>query len=400
MRITPIEYTEATRVLFRNWLRVLDPSAFAVAAFIFDKTYGWSKPNEVITYKQFAEGIACSQRTIQRALKSLVEQKVLQATPSGKAGCLTVRYQLNLEWNMLKLSKARAAQMQDAHNKVRPALAIPKPKKEVEGGIGQNDLGRKERKEKARVSPPQTPPLPKEKEKKESSLAEVPSSNRLGGSPQSKMDEIRSKSRSRFERAKEHGGMDSANSNHLEVLWGEACREHFDGVRLFPWQVKEKAQVMRVRKVFLSNGGSSAKFLALMQWSLKHWHQMTRIEFAWMKSPPPPPFPAIMFWVKWVDRFSQRMQRGFVVQAPLAAGEAAVPEGVLKKRRQQLLLLDKQIRERQTKLLQVTPEEVEARVSRFRRTPIVAEGVDASPTVKGLKGAVAVIRKLKFREDE
>ena len=86
----------------RRWMRLLSPAEFKVLVLIFDRTIAWGRSSERISMREFVDGrgnytqgTGMSVRTIQRALRNLIEQRIVIA--ELRTGAPTL-FTINLNW--------------------------------------------------------------------------------------------------------------------------------------------------------------------------------------------------------------------------------------------------------------------------------------------------------------
>lgn len=159
-----------------------------------------------------------------------------------------------------------------------------------------------------------------------------------------------------------------ATMTNIESIWVSACRKHLN-IFPMPWRVAEKSMVKKLKARLETNGQTPGQFIELLEWSVQHWVDMRSSAFAWMTDSPPPAMPSIPFFVRWVERFMEYMQRPALLAANTKRAEHTQ---AMVRQRQKLKELDAQVRAKEEKLrslkpvAHVTPEAVASRVNRFR----------------------------------
>lgn len=122
--ILPSDTEELRKVIERQWSVALSLSEYRVLMMVFDRTMGWGKVWEKITYRQFIDGVqggdgtvwhcgtGLTPATVSKCLSSLTEMRLLFRNDKGK-------YSINQAWTpmMKEPKKVRSAE---------PTLAMPR----------------------------------------------------------------------------------------------------------------------------------------------------------------------------------------------------------------------------------------------------------------------------------
>ena len=124
----PVFYRDWHELVIRNWAAELTGNELSVVFFVLDRTLGWGKEWEVITYPQLTDGVKSRDgkiicrglkmgaATARRVMVSLVEKGVILREEI----CGGYKYSLNYEWDMKEPKNKK---------QVNKGLATPKGSK-------------------------------------------------------------------------------------------------------------------------------------------------------------------------------------------------------------------------------------------------------------------------------
>ena len=78
-------YTQIPNAYLDKLMYQLSPAENLVMLFIMRKTFGWQKQSDIISYSQIQKGTGLSRPTVSKALKGLIQNNLINATPAGKS---------------------------------------------------------------------------------------------------------------------------------------------------------------------------------------------------------------------------------------------------------------------------------------------------------------------------
>jgi phage replication O-like protein O len=94
MRIPPPNYTQTPNALFDYWLPLLKEVEVKVLFVIARKTFGWHKQKDVISLSQLSKLTGCTETNVSKAVKSLIQKRIVRKQVTGKIGTQETTYEL------------------------------------------------------------------------------------------------------------------------------------------------------------------------------------------------------------------------------------------------------------------------------------------------------------------
>lgn len=331
----PTVYRDLSRTIIRQWIRIVNPYEFTLLMFIFDRTIGWGKNWEGITWNHFMngvrsddgecynEGTGMPRATLAKMLKSLQARGFIETRP-GPSG--TVRYALAFSRaprtdDMFRTSTKKFT---DDSSEAGPRLRTPKAKgvaarvncdddtevpaiqrttsiwgrgsttetlkstTETRGSIS-GTLRDSEIKE---VSP-----------KKETDVKPNPADSATVLSEILKKSDLNAQGRIAGILAN-----DNASKEDLAHLYHMTWLAFFPNAPYVMPKEKDMSALRSYAIRFRKNPANKLPFAQFLRWTLECWHMVVRQNFSWMANMPE--LPNVFFLVKhstdFEDSFSHR----------------------------------------------------------------------------------------------
>ena len=316
-------------VIERQWCGELSVSQQAVLRFVTDRTIPWNKEWEIITLRQFLEGIVSkagevihkgirlSKRAIQYALKELVEQGYILKREVSRWGRLVNQYAINLERLNMALptpkkdrTKAAASLLPQRRQDMGISEAPKDTTLELQSGEIDEDVWVQE------VHPSSATVAPynstKETVKNFSKNRERESAP-FGKRVLEKVEEARERYRFALKRKSQR----HLSNYSIEAAWKASMLENWESVRILSFTGKDHGNAKRL---FKDLGKETISFL---EWCVSNWHLVRRAKFSKSKTLEYPDYPDFGFLFAFrhafVDVWNERHYHERLANHPKAA---------------------------------------------------------------------------------
>lgn len=311
----PVYYRDCHRKITREWMPHMTPAAFAVLNFIFDRTLGWSKESEIISYKQIAEGVTVggitychgtglSVRTIAEALPELSETGFITRQPlTGGA----FRYSINFQFNpMLKQSKKGT--IQAANGLKLPRERAPRPI-----GFGDDPHANSAYPPMQELHTPHANSAYKEEQKKEVEKERVAEGDASAVPVQETTAFAIGRANADCAERGKHKTVEALNAvkasiPQLQIVVQAAWADTFVDVPCCSFKQREWLILTGVQKRW----EGAEPFTRFLDWSVRLWRYICDSHFSTLKQKPE------FFDVGFFARFSDGFQRAWLAKAEIA----------------------------------------------------------------------------------
>lgn len=315
---SPSLHRDWFRVLHRQWKPALSHVEYAVAMMVFDRTLGWGKDWEGITYEHFIGGVwardgklihpgtGFKRKAVAKALASLIKKGALRTQPS-EVHTQMIEYSLNYEWIPdMKLTvpkRFRENQFPQSPQPVslKPQTSFPKKLKEEEKEDGTKQTTSAD----AELAKPGEQKI----ETDFKNETAIPEQVDVVGDALLRLNS---------EHAQRHAARLEKNElgrAELMAIWQRAFTETFQQSLCVPLKVKDIGALRSYGKRWQGAsvaGESSVTFGAFVDWSVRNWKVVLDTEMQWCKQPPA--LPAPLFLV----RFGEHFERAFAARDAVA----------------------------------------------------------------------------------
>lgn len=292
----PVEFREWFKILFRVWRPAMSPNQFLTALFVFDRTAGWGKEWEIITHKQFLEGVVgskdgktyagglrMSKNTLLSSLEWLKENGILRQRPEGARSA----YALNYEWNPEQtetMALARPKRLQTLQtDPEKGANFEPSEGAKIEPSMGANFEPKEENGEMLRQKGKGNPT--------DSRRADPELTEKLG----------QAKAKGKASRKAKIIAWETTSA--LKA-WHDLCRDLQPTLQHLATTDTDGVILHRYGKRWIKAGRTTEEWLSYLEWVIVRWTGIRSDQFDWMKASSPG-VPSIRFFVRFSDRFEQ-----------------------------------------------------------------------------------------------
>lgn len=322
---SPSLHRDWFRVLHRQWKPALSHVQFAVVEMVFDRTLGWGKEWEYITYEQFIEGVwtadgkvihpgtGYQRRAVAEALVSLLKRGVIRRIKTTKKAA--VCYALIFEWipdMNIPLPKRLREPKVEPEKPVSKYLLEPSlvsfrnnlsiPRKLKEEGIEEG------RKLTTSANAELAKPEESENEKIETNFKTAKRVDTVGDALSQLTSEHSHRHSARLQKRE-------LGRSELMSIWQRAFVETFQQSLCVPLKAKDIGALRAYSKRW--QGASVANkdtltFGAFVDWSIRKWKVVLDTEMQWCKQPPALPAPLFLI------RFGEHFERAFAARDAIA----------------------------------------------------------------------------------
>jgi hypothetical protein len=308
--------------LMRSCAIHLSGSQLSVTMFIFDRTYGWGKTSEVITYDHFLNGIPSddpekpyagplkmARATLTAALSELIEMGLVMTEKMPNRGL--IKYGINTEWvppvpkkNKSQGKPKRSKELQNQQTSVdstsskielEPVQKLDCSSSEIELGSVQK-LALKKSKEKNRK-------VKKGKGRTPEPLAHAESL------PEESIEERIARASSANAAAR-RSCLLKWSSVSASVAWEDAIARFWPDEPRFTTIKAQGYALHHYGKKWIGagSGRTVASWLEYLDWVVSRWSIVRAEHFGWMHDGSPA-VPAIGFFVKFAAKFEQAYEQ-------------------------------------------------------------------------------------------
>lgn len=324
-------YTMAMQWLVRDRSASLTSNQLLVALFIADRTIGWGKRSETITYRHFLEGIQdresgvwyagplpMTRNTLISAIAHLSDTGIIHV---AKSKTLT-SYSLNHCWSdedpnadtQKTMGLAKPKRLQTLQTPEITHLPTPSPENGECGGGAMvapdrgNDC----------TGPRQSLPLKKSKGKNGKEKKVFPSGKRAERDPAEdetgcpSLDDTLSavSERSATSRRKR---LAKWNRSTVLAIWNDFEKRYHAGVTHFTTTNVNQLSLLQYGKKWIAANNSSEGWMTYLEWCIANWSLIRDEELAWMSGAPTQP--SMPFFVKYSDRFEKAHEEKAVFES-------------------------------------------------------------------------------------
>lgn len=311
-------YTIVTQWVVRVCLTSLTPNQFAVAMFIVDRTYGWGKTHEVITYRQFLKGIPAkspdnapfapalpmARPTLSAALDSLISMGLV-LTAKGRT---LIAYEINLDWKPTPdtidhMSLRSPKRLQDLHSLQTTKPSLVRKTSSGDEPIVVQEMNRSSVQE---VNIKKSNGLKKSNRKKTDTSYPLPSAE-LPEKPS--LDEVIADTLN-HSRSRRSVKVLRWIQSSAPIAWQEALSRHWPEEPHMTTINTQGYALHRYGKKWIAAGPDRTvtSWLEYLNWTVSHWSIVRAEHFGWMHDGSPA-IPSISFFVKFASRFEQAYEQ-------------------------------------------------------------------------------------------
>ncbi|CAM3732873.1 hypothetical protein [Litorimonas haliclonae] len=277
-KMTIFQRTLVRQEIDRVLMGQVSPAKFKLLSFILDRTLGWQKSTERISFKHFTNGIVnltngtgLSRATVARCLKELNKEGLIFRSGETK---IAQTYGLNLTWvndDKLQVIAQNNTQIKtggyNSENRSVPKLR-PNKKETLKRTFKEKDRGSADAS--LSLSSRETPIRSRERTKLEETLEAV---NKHSAEKLAKRE-------ARYRK--------SDNVNDVQAHWAKAFAENWPDAPKTPWSPKARGLFKHAMK---NEAFKDLSPTELIDWAVPDWGLLRETTFHWMNSMPLSPDP-------------------------------------------------------------------------------------------------------------
>lgn len=318
---TVLESLQGFQWIMRFVAPNISTTQLSVLLFVADRTFGWRKSKETITYSHFLEGIPpkrqgedpyaggldITRQTLCTALAALIDRKILIVRKHRSL----LQYEINLLWTLTSNTMA---------------LRSPKRLKELQTLQPPEDEqdGRNQSKNytapglKIRLAPVKKLDLKRSRDEEGMEKSAFLSGKREAVSllnnevDASCLDDLLSTT-SQISKSARSKRLSKWTTATAFAIWTDLEKEHHAGVTHFVTTKANRHALAQYGKKWIKANGSTENWLIYLEWCISNWLLIRAEKLAWMRDAPTQP--SMPFFVRNSDRFERAHEEKAVFEA-------------------------------------------------------------------------------------